>query len=84
MLSNRLRFSQWFGPAWAGHVSSSLDRINLTILVLAFFLFPDSRCFPLFGLLLPQTPFLLSPHVETLSARATMSTFQWLCTLSGF
>jgi hypothetical protein len=38
-----------------------LDGINLTIRVLAFFLLPDSRCFPLFGLLLPQTPFLFSP-----------------------
>jgi hypothetical protein len=46
ILSNGVRFSQWFGPAAAGHVSSLFDQINLTILVLVFFLFPDSRFVP--------------------------------------
>jgi hypothetical protein len=46
ILSNGVRFSQWIGPAVAGHVSSLFDSINLTILVLVFFLFPDSRFVP--------------------------------------
>jgi hypothetical protein len=46
MLSNGVRFSQWFGPVWAGHASSLFDQINLTVLVLAFFLFPDGRFVP--------------------------------------
>lgn len=46
ILSNGVRFSQWFGPAMAGHVSSLFDTINLTILVLSFFLFPTGRFVP--------------------------------------
>jgi signal transduction histidine kinase len=46
IISNGVRFSQWFGPAVAPHVSSLFDSINLTILVLVFFLFPDSRFVP--------------------------------------
>ena len=46
IISNAVRFSQWFGPAVAPHVSSLFDSINLTILVLVFFLFPDSRFVP--------------------------------------
>ncbi|HEX6480175.1 MAG TPA: hypothetical protein VF043_15145 [Ktedonobacteraceae bacterium] len=46
ILSNGVRFSQWFGPALAGHVSSLFDTINLTILVLSFFLFPTGRFVP--------------------------------------
>src|SRR5205823_2799902 len=45
-LSNGVRFSQWFGPALAAHLSSFYDQINLTILVLAFFLFPTGRFVP--------------------------------------
>jgi hypothetical protein len=45
-ISNGVRFSQWFGPALAAHVSSFLDQINLTILVLVFFLFPTGRFVP--------------------------------------
>jgi hypothetical protein len=45
-ISNGIRFSQWFGPAVAGHVSSLFDAINLTILVLIFFLFPTGRFEP--------------------------------------
>ena len=45
-LSNGVRFSQWFGPALAGHISSLFDTINLTILVLSFFLFPSGRFVP--------------------------------------
>src|SRR5216684_849358 len=37
MLSNGVRFSHWFEPVVAAHLSSFLDQINLTILVLAFF-----------------------------------------------
>jgi len=46
IISNGVRFSQWFGPAVAPHVSALFDSINLTILVLVFFLFPDSRFVP--------------------------------------
>jgi hypothetical protein len=46
ILSNGVRFSPWFGPALAAHVSSLFDQINLTILVLAFFLFPTGRFVP--------------------------------------
>ena len=46
IISNGVRFSQWFGPAVAPLVSSLFDSINLTILVLVFFLFPDSRFVP--------------------------------------
>lgn len=46
MISNGVRFSQWFGLAWAGHLSSLFDQINFTILVLVFLLFPDSRFVP--------------------------------------
>ncbi|HEX6552843.1 MAG TPA: GAF domain-containing sensor histidine kinase [Ktedonobacteraceae bacterium] len=46
IISNGIRFSQWFGPGVASHVSSLFDSINLTILVLVFFLFPDSRFVP--------------------------------------
>jgi hypothetical protein len=45
-ISNAVRFSQWFGPALAPHVSSLFDVINLTILVLIFFLFPTGRFVP--------------------------------------
>ena len=45
-ISNGVRFSQWFGPAVAPHVSSLFDVINLTILVLIFFLFPTGRFEP--------------------------------------
>ncbi|HEY6284801.1 MAG TPA: hypothetical protein VIX20_04000 [Ktedonobacteraceae bacterium] len=45
-ISNGVRFSQWFGPAVAPHVSSLFDVINLTILVLIFFLFPTGRFVP--------------------------------------
>jgi hypothetical protein len=45
-ISNGIRFSQWFGPALAAHVSSFLDQINLAILVLVFFLFPTGRFVP--------------------------------------
>lgn len=45
-ISNAVRFSQWFGPAVAPHVSSLFDVINLTILVLVFFLFPTGRFEP--------------------------------------
>ena len=46
ILSNGVRFSQWLGPGWAAHVSSLFDQINLLILVLVFFIFPDSRFVP--------------------------------------
>src|SRR5581483_10004500 len=46
IISNGVRFSQWLGPAVAPHISSLFDSINLTILVLVFFLFPDSRFVP--------------------------------------
>ncbi len=46
IISNGVRFSQWFGPEVAPHVSSLFDSINLAILVLVFFLFPDSRFVP--------------------------------------
>jgi hypothetical protein len=46
IISNGVRFSQWFGPVVAPHVSSLFDSINLIILVLVFFLFPDSRFVP--------------------------------------
>ncbi|HEX6556370.1 MAG TPA: GAF domain-containing sensor histidine kinase [Ktedonobacteraceae bacterium] len=46
IISNGVRFSQWFEPAVAPHVSSLFDSINLTVLVLVFFLFPDSRFVP--------------------------------------
>ena len=46
ILSNGVRFSQWFGPAVAGHVSSLFDGITFAVLVLAFFLFPDGRFVP--------------------------------------
>jgi len=46
MLSNGVRFSHWFEPVVAAHLSSFLDQINLTILVLAFFLFPTGRFVP--------------------------------------
>src|SRR5579884_4165077 len=46
IISNGVRFSQWFGPAVAPHVSSLFDQINLTILVLVFFLFPNGRFSP--------------------------------------
>ena len=42
-ISNAVRFSQWFGPAVAPHVSSLFDVINLIILVLIFYLFPTGR-----------------------------------------
>ena len=45
-VSNGVRFSQWFGPALAPHVSSLLDQINGVILVLVFFLFPTGRFEP--------------------------------------
>lgn len=45
-ISNAVRFSQWFGPAVAPHVSSLFDTINLTILVLIFYLFPTGRFEP--------------------------------------
>ena len=45
-ISNAVRFSQWFGPAAAPHVSSLFDIINLLILVLVFFLFPNGRFAP--------------------------------------
>ena len=45
-ISNGVRFSQWFGPTVAPHVSSLFDSINLTILVLIFFLFPTGRFEP--------------------------------------
>ncbi len=45
-ISNAVRFSHWFGSAMAAHVSSLFDIINLTILVLVFFLFPDGRFAP--------------------------------------
>jgi len=46
IISNGVRFSQWFDPAMASHVSSLFDQINLTILVLVFFLFPTGRFVP--------------------------------------
>lgn len=46
IISNGVRFSQWIGPFWAAHVSSLFDQINLLILVLVFFIFPDSRFVP--------------------------------------
>jgi hypothetical protein len=45
-ISNGVRFSQWVGPVLAPHVSSLFDVINLTILVLIFFLFPTGRFVP--------------------------------------
>jgi hypothetical protein len=45
-ISNGVRFSQWFGAVVAPHVSSLFDVINLTILVLIFFLFPTGRFVP--------------------------------------
>ena len=45
-ISNGVRFSEWFGPAVAGHVSSLFDNINLTIMILIFFLFPTGRFQP--------------------------------------
>ena len=46
MISNGVRFSQWFGLAWAGHLSSLFDQINLIILQLVFLLFPGNRFEP--------------------------------------
>jgi hypothetical protein len=46
LLSNGIRFSQWLSPLWAAHVSSLFDQINLIILVLVFFLFPDGHFVP--------------------------------------
>jgi len=46
LISIGFRFSQWFGPAVAPYVSSLLDQINLTILLLVFFLFPNGRFEP--------------------------------------
>src|SRR5260370_15604366 len=43
MISNEIRFSYWFEPEVAAHLSSLFDQINLTLLVLVFFLFPDVR-----------------------------------------
>ncbi len=45
-ITDGVRFSPWFGPALAAHISSLSDQINLTVLVLAFFLFPDGRFVP--------------------------------------
>jgi len=45
-ISNGVRFSLWVGPALAPHVSSLFDVINLTILVLIFFLFPTGHFVP--------------------------------------
>jgi hypothetical protein len=45
-ISNGVRFSQWFGPGVASHLSSLFDVINLTILLLIFFLFPSGRFVP--------------------------------------
>jgi hypothetical protein len=45
-ISIGVRFSQWLGPEVAPHVSSLFDQINLTILVLVFFLFPNGRFEP--------------------------------------
>jgi len=45
-ISIGVRFSLWAGPALAPHVSSLFDQINLTILVLVFFLFPNGRFEP--------------------------------------
>ncbi|HXZ05210.1 MAG TPA: hypothetical protein VEH81_10275 [Ktedonobacteraceae bacterium] len=45
-ISNGIRFSQWVGPTLASHLSSLFDVINLTILVLIFFLFPSGRFVP--------------------------------------
>ena len=45
-ISNAVRFSQWFGPAVAPHVSSLFDITNLIILVLIFYLFPTGRFEP--------------------------------------
>ena len=45
-VSNGVRFSQWFGPVLAPHVSSLFDQINGVILVLVFFLFPTGRFEP--------------------------------------
>ena len=45
-ISTGVRFSEWFGPEVAGHVSSLFDNINLTIMVLIFFLFPTARFEP--------------------------------------
>ena len=45
-ISIGVRFSQWFDPTMASHVSSLFDQINLTILVPVFFLFPNGRFEP--------------------------------------
>lgn len=45
-ITDRVLFSHWFGPALAAHLSSLSDQINLTLLVLAFYLFPDGRFVP--------------------------------------
>src|SRR5260370_28603011 len=45
-ITDGVRFSPWFGPALAAHISSLSDQINLTVLVLAFFLFPTGRFGP--------------------------------------
>jgi len=45
-ISNGIRFSQWVGPTLASHLSSLFDVINLTILILIFFLFPSGRFVP--------------------------------------
>lgn len=45
-ISDGIRFSQWFGPVVAVHLSSLFDQINLCILVLVFFLFPTGRFVP--------------------------------------
>ncbi len=45
-ISNAVRFSQWFGPAVAPHVSSLFDIINLMVLVLIFYLFPTGHFEP--------------------------------------
>jgi hypothetical protein len=45
-ISNGVRFSGWFGPGLATHISSLFDVINLTILMLIFFLFPSGRFVP--------------------------------------
>src|SRR5260370_37117448 len=45
-ITNGVLFIHWFEPVVAAHLSSFLDQINLTILVLAFFLFPTGRFVP--------------------------------------
>jgi hypothetical protein len=46
VISGSVFFSNWFGPVLAAHLSSLSDQIDLTILVLAFYLFPDGRFVP--------------------------------------